>query len=243
MPGFDTDIRATEIWAVIPATGTGQRMQADRPKQYLKVASKTIVEMTLDNLLSYPDINGIVLILHPQDRYWESLEYRHEKAILLSTGGKLRHHSVFNGLSTLRQKVEGDPIVLIHDAVRPFVLHHDLSRLIEVVKNNKEGALLAAPVADTLKFSDDHQAVLHTHPRADLWRAFTPQAFRLSIILQALDYVIKKDLVVTDDASAMELLGYHPKLVEGDRLNIKITHPEDLIIALFLQDRSYSISQ
>lgn len=243
MAQIEAGMRETELWAVIPATGTGKRMQANRPKQYLKVESKTILEMTLDNLLSYPAIRGVVLILHPQDCYWEGLEYRHEKTILLSAGGEQRHQSVFNGLMTLRQMVKGDPIVLIHDAVRPFVLHHDLTRLIEAVKACEDGALLAAPVADTLKLSNDQCSVLQTQSRDDLWRAFTPQAFSLSRILQALNYVIENDLVVTDDASAMELLGYHPRLVEGDHLNIKITHPKDLKIAQLLLKRSYKVSQ
>ena len=90
-----------ECWAVVPATGIGQRMQADRPKQYLQLGNKSILEHTLDNLLSHPLIQGVVVILHPQDSYWVKLNYQHEKPVLLCEGGEQRHYSVHNGLSFL----------------------------------------------------------------------------------------------------------------------------------------------
>ncbi len=221
-------------WMIIPATGTGQRMQADRPKQYLQLEQKTLLEHTLDNVLSHPAVSGVVLILNQEDRFWSTLDYRHTKPVMVCTGGKQRHHSVYNGLTHLRQAVEGDPLVLIHDAVRPFVQHHELDRLLEAARDYPQGALLAVPVSDTLKFADDHQCVKVTHPRDRLWRALTPQAFRLNAILQAIGAVISNNLDITDDASAMELMGFHPKLIAGSGLNIKITHPDDMKIAQFM---------
>ena len=224
-------VELMQNWMVIPATGVGQRMQADRPKQYLQLDRKTLIEYTLDNVLSHDAICGAVVVLDEQDEYWPQLAYRHVKPVLLCNGGSQRHHSVFNGLNHLRKTIAGDPMVLIHDAVRPFVQHNDLDSLLEAANRNQQGALLAVPLSDTLKLADHSQCVKSTHPRDRLWRALTPQAFRLNIILAAIASVIKNNLEITDDASAMELMGYHPKLVQGSALNIKITHPDDIHLA------------
>lgn len=228
------DRKDLQIWVVIPATGTGQRMQADRPKQYLELGPKTILEHTLDNLLAHPEITGAVLVLSHDDTHWSNIKYQHDKPIFICTGGEQRHHSVYNGLTHLKEQVGGEIIVLIHDAVRPFVAHHDLDRLLEAVATGDDGAILAAPVADTLKVANDEQRIQSTYPRDHLWRAFTPQAFRLDIILKALQTVIRNNLIITDDASAMELAGYNPVLVTADSRNIKITHPGDLQLAELL---------
>lgn len=220
-----------EFWTVIPATGIGQRMLADRPKQYLKLGSRSILEHTLDNLLSHPRIGGAILVLNARDNFWPALNYQHSKPIITCEGGKERYHSVYNGLNVLHKAVLNDPVVLIHDAVRPFVSHTDLDRLIIETSTCKDGAILAAPVTDTLKQADAQAAILHTQPRDNLWRAFTPQAFQLSKIKQALESVMNNDLNITDDASAMELAGFKPRLVSCDPQNIKITRPQDMRLA------------
>jgi len=220
-----------QFWMVIPATGSGQRMNADRPKQYLKLSSRTILEHTLDNVLSHPRVSGAVLVLSGEDQYWQKLQYQHEKPIYTCIGGEQRYHSVYNGLVALQQQLDVTPMVLIHDAVRPFVSHSDLDALIAVAENNEAGALLAVPVADTLKFADDKQAIINTQSRENLWRAFTPQAFKLDKIKTALERVIRDDLEITDDASAMEVMGYRPELVASDGVNIKITTQHDLLLA------------
>ena len=223
-----------DFWAVIPATGKGQRMQAKRPKQYLPLGAKTILEHTLDNLLSHPQISGAVLVLNKDDGYWGQLNYQHHKPLLLCVGGEQRFHSVLNGLQTLSDKINRNAVALIHDAVRPFVLHADIDRLMTASVCGDDGAILAVPVTDTLKVADINHRIQHTQPREQLWRAFTPQAFKLDIILRALEFIIDKGLPVTDDASAMELAGYQPKLIAGDSRNIKITQPEDLQLAELL---------
>jgi 2-C-methyl-D-erythritol 4-phosphate cytidylyltransferase len=223
-----------EQWAVIPATGCGHRMLADRPKQYLPLGGKTILEQTLDRLLSYPSLKGVVLVLSEHDEHWESLNYQHSKPLLRCNGGEHRFQSVYNGLMMLSQALQHNALVLIHDAVRPFVLHTDLDRLLEAARCSDDGAILATPVADTLKLADGEQKIQQTQPREKLWRALTPQVFQLDIILSALKQVIEQALPVTDDASAMELAGYKPALIPGDGRNIKITHPEDLALAELL---------
>jgi 2-C-methyl-D-erythritol 4-phosphate cytidylyltransferase len=227
-----------QCWAVIPATGIGSRMGADRPKQYLPLGDKTVLEQTLDNLFSYHATDGVMLVLNETDDYWPQLNYHSPKPLQTCIGGEQRHHSVFNGLISLRSHLSTDCIVMIHDAVRPFVLHQDLDQLLQATQQCEDGALLATPLADTLKKASSDLTVLNTQSRENLWRALTPQAFYLSKIYQALDSILTQNLSVTDDASAMELCGFHPRLVRGDDRNIKITHPEDLRLAeLFLSIR------
>ncbi len=225
-----------QCWAVIPATGVGSRIGADRPKQYLSLGDKTVLEHTLDNLFSFHAIDGVMLILSESDDHWPLLKYHSNKPLLTCIGGAQRHHSVFNGLSSLKSQLTADCIVMIHDAVRPFVLHQDLDLLLQVARGCEDGALLATPLADTLKKANTDLTVLSTQPREHLWRALTPQAFYLSKIYTALESILTQNLLVTDDASAMELSGYHPRLVQGDGRNIKITHPEDLRLAQVFLD-------
>ena len=220
-----------QAWAIIPASGIGQRMQAELPKQYLKLSDKTIIEHSLDSLLSHGSITGAVVILSSDDRHWAKLNYQSSKPVIFAEGGKQRHHSVYNGLEKLSAHLEQDCFVLVHDAVRPLVSHHDISRLIEAMNQHKDGALLAAPVADTLKQENDEGNVDQTISRNRLWRAFTPQIFRASFLLKALQYVRENRYDITDDASAIEAIGLKPKLVLGSVENIKITLPEDLMLA------------
>lgn len=220
--------RQCQCWAVVPATGIGARMGADRPKQYLSLGEKTVLEHTLDNLLKYPAIDGVVLILRSTDTYWPELQYQSNKPLLTCVGGEHRYHSVLNGLRRLKSHLSSDCIVMIHDAVRPFVLHQDLDRLLQAALEGDDGALLALPVADTLKKANDDQRVEDTQAREKLWRALTPQAFYLNRIYAALESVMQSGKPITDDSSAMELAGYHPRLVSADHRNIKITHPQDL---------------
>lgn len=221
------------MWAVVPASGVGRRMGADIPKQYLEFGGRSLLEHSLDRLLSHPRIEGLVLALSPEDRWWPAMNYRSDdKPLLTCQGGPERLHSVLKALQCLHDHLDGDALVLVHDAVRPFLLASDLDCLIDRAADHPDGALLATPVADTLKREEGWPPrVRATEPRAHLWQALTPQAFRFSLLKRALQDAIDQGRMVTDDASAMELGGYRPLLVAGDRRNIKITHPEDLLLA------------
>jgi len=203
-------------------------MQADRPKQYLRLGNKTILEQTLDKLLSFAPITGAVVVLNKSDEYWSKLNYRSSKPVLITIGGNERHHSVLNGLLRLKQINANNPMVLVHDAVRPLVTHTDLTNLLAAVENYSDGGLLASPVADTLKRANMKGQCQSTVSRNQLWHAFTPQAFTLNLLLRALNYVVENDLQITDDASAVELLGCSPRLVTSSVENIKITRSDDL---------------
>lgn len=221
------------IWAIIPASGIGQRMQSELPKQYMRLVSKTIIEHTLDRLLSHPEIAGAVVVLNPNDKHWEGLNYQSqsEKPLIFAEGGVTRHQSVFNGLEKLCSFVMQDCYAMVHDAVRPLVTIKDLNRLIDAARHHSAGALLGAPIADTIKRLNVDRTINQTINRSGLWRAFTPQLFNASLLMDALKFVAENKLEVTDDASAIEAIGQTPKIVLGSTENIKITLPEDLILA------------
>jgi len=219
------------VWAVIPAAGVGRRMQSDIAKQYLGFQGKTIIEHCLDRLLSHADIAGAVVVLQEQDEHWNRLDYQAEKPVFITVGGSQRQDSVYSGLTTLQFRCGDNVIALVHDAVRPLVSHGDLDAVIEAARQNPAGAILATPVADTLKQQNDRREIAATHPREGLWRALTPQVFHLQPLLKALKKVIDDKQPVTDDAQAVELLGYTPALVAGSAQNLKITNPEDLALA------------
>ena len=219
------------VWAVMPAAGTGSRMLSDTPKQYLSFQGKTVIEHSLERLLSHPEIDGAVVVLQEHDPFWEQLAYAPSKPLFTSAGGRERHLSVYSGLTTLQYRFGNGAIALVHDAVRPLVSHQDITRVIHAARRHPAGALLAAPVADTLKLDNYNMEVASTLPRERLWRALTPQVFHLQPLLNALKQVIERNLEVTDDAQALELAGYAPKLVEGNADNIKITTPADLRLA------------
>jgi len=242
---------SSRYWVVIPAAGIGARMQVDRPKQYLSLGGQTIIEHTLTRLATHPAIAGIVVALAADDEYWDAafaanLRRRLPVPLETVTGGVERYQSVQQSLIALLSgrlsfQADAHDWVLVHDAARPCVLLKDIARLIEMLGEDPIGGLLGVPVADTMKRVDDRQRVEQTVCREQLWRALTPQMFRIGLLLEALDSVTAKGLSVTDDASAMELAGYSPQLVCGDEQNIKITRPRDLALAgmyLRLQENS-----
>jgi len=225
-------------WVVIPAAGIGARMCADRPKQYLPLAGKTVIEHTLACFSDSPSIAGIVLALAAGDPYWPQLDVRMGKPLLIADGGAERCHSVQNALRLLAQHAAEDDWVLVHDAARPCLGRADLSALLDALQDDAVGGLLAVPVRDTMKREDRTGRVQSTVERAGLWHALTPQMFRLGLLQAALDKALADGLAVTDESSAIEHHGLRPQLVAGCADNIKITRAEDLALAeFFLRQR------
>ncbi len=235
-------MRDNQYWAIIPAAGIGKRMQTDKPKQYLNLLEKTVLEHTLDKLLALNEISGVVLSISEADEYWPALNYKHKKPIHIAKGGNERSDSVFNALERL-QEVLGQSKsksiqVLVHDAARPCVRIDDIQNLIKHTRKNNDGGLLALPVRDTMKRAKNKNQIDKTIKREDLWHALTPQIFRLDLLIQAIKKANELNQLITDDASAMELSGYAPLLIEGHEDNIKITRPFDLKLAeLFLKNQ------
>jgi len=218
------------IWAVVPAAGKGSRMGADRPKQYLELAGRTVLEHTLRCLLAEPRIAGIVVPFAPDDVDGPRIAASLGPRVIATLGGAERCHSVLNGLDAL-PAAAADDWALVHDAARPCLRAGDLAKLIEQLAGDRCGGILAVPVRDTLKRCAPDGAIEHTVDRNQLWHALTPQMFRLSVLRDALRAALAAQRLVTDEAQAVELAGFVPRVVEGHADNIKITRPEDLPLA------------
>lgn len=217
------------FWVVIPAAGIGSRMRADRPKQYLQLAGRTILEHTLDCFLDHPRLKGLVLSLAADDPFWPALPCATDPRIQRVEGGAERADSVLAGLLRLVElgAQEGD-WVLVHDAARPNLARSDLDRLLAELADDPVGGLLAVPARDTLKRIGADGRVAETVDRSLIWQAYTPQMFRFAALHRALADALVAGVAVTDEASALEWAGQAPKLVEGRADNLKITRPEDL---------------
>ncbi len=221
-------------WALVPAAGSGRRFGGEVPKQYLHAAGKSLIEHALEAVLSHPGIDGVVVALAADDAHWPGLTSLHGKPVLTCIGGGERADSVLAALRGLPAGVADDELLLVHDAARPHLHADDIGRLIEAARDCIDGAILAAPVRDTLKRSDADTRIARTEPRDGLWRALTPQAFHRDLLLRALKAAQADGVVATDEAMAVERLGLHPALVEGREDNLKVTTPADLALAEFL---------
>lgn len=220
-------------WAVVPAAGSGSRMNSQVPKQYMVLAGKAVIEHALARLAAHPLIDGILVALAPSDTRWQDLALNFPKPVLAIKGGAERCHSVLNALFELQKHAQRDDWVLVHDGARPCLRAADIDRLISELRDHPHGGLLAVPVRDTMKRADENGNVFETVDRKGLWHALTPQMFRLGELSDALMRAVDQGWLVTDEASAMELAGYKPLLVEGTADNIKITRPDDLVVAEF----------
>jgi len=222
---------APRFWAVIPAAGIGSRMAAGIPKQYLSIRGYTVLEHTLSRFCRHSLISGVVAAIAVDDHRWPQLGISAHAKIRRADGGRERVHSVLNGLRALEREAEADDWVLVHDAARPCIRGSDISTLIEKMREHPVGGLLGWPVRDTIKRVGEAEEVLETVDRTGLWHALTPQMFRLGEIKAALEQALAGDMLVTDEAQAMELAGRRPKFIKGAPDNMKITLKSDLELA------------
>ena len=225
-------------WTLIPAAGRGLRFGGARPKQYLEVAGKPLLAHALDALLAHPQVEGAVIALAMDDPYWPGWAARQGKPVITCTGGGERADSVLAALEALPASVADDALLLVHDAARPHLKIEDIDRLITAASTCADGAILAAPVRDTLKRADGDARIASTEPRERLWRALTPQAFRRDLLRRALLAARADGVMATDEAMAVERLGLRPRLVEGREDNLKVTTPADLALVEFLLART-----
>ena len=221
----------SKLFALIPAAGSGSRMGAGLPKQYLPLAGKPLLHHALGCLCRHAAIERVFVVLAAGDRHYAEYDWQPFAAKLepLYCGGETRAASVFNGLLAARDAIDGGDWVLVHDAVRPCLAPEVLERLIAALRDEQTGGLLALPVVDTLKRGDADAYVVRTEPRENLWQAQTPQMFRYRVLLEALRAIDPAH--ATDEARAVEQLGLRPKLVMGDTRNLKVTYPQDLALA------------
>lgn len=235
--------RKEKFWVLVPAAGIGKRMGSEIPKQYLSIAGRSILAWTLERMEQLDKIEQIVLILHPQEKLRQTDTQQSllptPSKIMTVAGGEERFNSVLNGLISLQSRAEADDWVLVHDAVRPCVAVSDIEKLIAALANDPVGGLLANSVIDTLKLSSLSEgaaqpSVSATLDRENYWLAATPQMFRYGLLCEALEHAVDNGLQITDEASAMEVMGHKVKLVAGRSDNIKVTHASDLPLVEFL---------
>jgi 2-C-methyl-D-erythritol 4-phosphate cytidylyltransferase len=227
----------SRYFAIVPAAGSGSRMGAERPKQYLALAGRPVIWHALAALCAVPRIERVVVVLSPEDGWWPSFDWQPlaHRLQVLHAGGETRAATVGNALRAMESELEQDDWVLVHDAARACLTPGQVHTLIDELVDDTVGGLLAQPVADTLKRGDGAQRVVQTVSREAMWQAQTPQMFRLGLLLRAM----AEAPAVTDEASAIEALGLAPKLVAADAMNFKVTYPQDLALAeLILQARS-----
>lgn len=225
-------------WALVPAAGSGRRFGGEVPKQYLHVAGKPLIEQALHALLAHSRIDGAVVALAADDPRWPGWTMLHGKPVVTCVGGGERADSVLAALRALPEGVAHDELLLVHDAARPNLRADDIGRLVDAATACADGAILAAPVRDTLKRADADVRIAGTEPRDGLWRALTPQAFRRDLLRRALEAARADGVIATDEAMAVERLGLHPALVEGREDNLKVTTPADLALVEFLLART-----
>lgn len=233
-----------KIHALIVAAGVGSRFGGETPKQYLKIGDKTILEHSIVAIASSALVNECTLVISKNDTIARSLDFALPVQVVI--GGVERWQSVQNGVEKIAQNADLDDLVLIHDAVRPCLAWQDLDRVVKAAYSEPYGAILAVPVADTLKLAKDDNTIHQTIPRQGLWQAQTPQIYRLRHFLTVLDFIkenarlehtqklllptktTQTPIEMTDEACAFEALGLPIRLVAGSPSNLKLTLPQDL---------------
>ncbi len=230
---------AARCFALVPCAGTGSRAGTSKPKQYEMIAGQSMVMHTLMALGSVKRLNQVVVVVSPDDSHaWPQAPEWPDHFQRVACGGSTRAESVFNGLSQLLQDgqknpegLQSDDWILVHDAARCLVSPLEINRLMDASLDDEVGGLLALPLPDTLKAAVNGR-VSQTLPRQDKWLAQTPQMFRAGQLHAALQAKAAENFEgITDEASAMELAGFSPKLVVGSPHNFKVTYPPDFALA------------
>jgi 2-C-methyl-D-erythritol 4-phosphate cytidylyltransferase len=221
-------------FALVPCAGSGSRAGTAMPKQYQHIAGQSMVMHTLAALQSVSRLEKVVVVVSPKDSH----DWSESNVQRLSCGGETRAESVFNGLTELLaigatdpEGVQATDWILVHDAARCLITEFEINRLIDACIDDEVGGLLALPLPDTLKAAVNGR-VSATLPRQDKWLAQTPQMFRAGPLHAALQAKALENFEgITDEASAMEMAGFAPKLVVGSPHNFKVTYPPDFALA------------
>lgn len=227
----------SRLWAVIPAAGSGTRMGAPLPKQYLSIDGRTVIEHTVSRILAFARVRRVVVALARDDQWFSGLPVAADARIQTCIGGAERCDSVLNALDALAPDARAGDLVLVHDAARPCVRLSDMVTLVGKATDESIGALLAMPAVDTVKQADGDGRIAQTLDRNIVWLAATPQVIRYGVLRDALIDARRNGVKVTDEAQAVERLGGKPRLVPCARDNLKITRPEDIALAAFWLQR------
>lgn len=221
--------------ALIPAAGVGLRFGADKPKQYVEIGSKTVLEHTIGIFERHEAVDLTVVVVSPEDTFADKVQTAFAGVEVWKIGGRIRAETVRNGVAKLLETglASADDNILVHDAARCCLPSEALTRLIVQAGNVEQGGILAVPVADTIKRAEGGQ-ISATVERTSLWQAQTPQLFQAGLLHRAL--AAENLEGITDEASAVEKLGIRPLLVQGDARNLKLTQPQDAYIVRLLLD-------
>ncbi len=219
---------SSKYWVVIPAAGVGSRMGVDKPKQYISINNKMIIEHTIECFIHREEIEKIIVAISKEDVFWPTLSISKHDKVVTAPGGEERYQSVLNSLQVLTGKADNNDWVMVHDAARPCLNQSAIDRLIIELRTHDVGGILAMPCRDTMKRANDTGEIDKTVERESLWHAQTPQMFKYGKLLSAIEDALKNKIVVTDESMAMERLGYKPLLVHGHQENMKLTHKDDL---------------
>lgn len=220
------------VVVIIPAAGIGRRMASSTPKQYLKIDNKSILEITINQFLSFEPVELVVVVVSANDSIIETIDGIDNKKIILIEGGDERVNSVNNALCFLSDNELADDVaVMVHDAARPCITHGDLNELLSEFNISRQPCFLASSITDTVQKIDKSRQVTSTVNRDDLVKALTPQMARNIDLKNALDAAIKEKRLVTDEVSALVEMGLSVHAVKGRSDNIKITSPSDLGLA------------
>lgn len=225
----------SKFYGLIPAGGVGSRFGGPVPKQYAKLGGKTLLQWSTEALLAEPRVETVFVVVSEDDDIASTLFEGNGRVQVLAKGGHIRAKTVLNGLNHLLSNmlVSETDWVLVHDAARPGLQSADLSRLIDEASTHIVGGLLALPVPDTLKKAEKSEEgeiiVKATVPREGVWAAQTPQMFRAQALSLALAECEYKQAIVTDEASAIEIMGMSPQIVRGSLSNLKVTEANDLV--------------
>ncbi len=213
--------------AILLAGGTGSRMQADMPKQFLKLGSKTVVRHSFDVFMEMPEIDEIVVVCAPEFRHHFDTTQAPKKGVRFALPGVRRQDSVYHGLLGTSPTSE---LICVHDGARPFIDKALVLRVLEAGLQHG-AATVGMPIKFTVKESNSENFVRATPDRSFIWEIQTPQIIQRSLLTAGFEYARVHNLTVTDDVSLAELIGKPVKLVEGSHINLKITVPADLAVA------------
>ncbi|CAM9704651.1 unnamed protein product [Chrysoparadoxa australica] len=228
MSAGSADARVNNVAVVLLAGGVGSRMKADRPKQFLELLGKPVLLHSLELLMSLDGVERIVLVIDEQYRDQFASYQAEDPRLVFADPGKERQDSVYNGLQGIQN---GASVVCIHDAARPLVTKENVYQVIADAQKHG-AAVLGVPMKATVKESDDGEFVQRTIDRSRLWEIQTPQVIKPQLLLDGFAKVKSESLEVTDDVSIIEQLGLPVvKLTMGEYTNLKLTTPDDMLVA------------
>ncbi|WP_445116051.1 2-C-methyl-D-erythritol 4-phosphate cytidylyltransferase [Acinetobacter sp. WZC-1] len=233
-------LNSRKLWAIIPAAGSGNRFSQTALKQYQLIHGQTVLEHTVNRLNDLP-LAGYVLAVAADDQLAATLDFKNKDRAHFCRGGVERVDSVLNALVYLSRIAAPDDLVLVHDAARPCVSLSCLEQLVTTAVSQSVSAILAVPVRDTLKRVAAEEMIETTISREQLWQAQTPQISTVARLKLAIDTALANYVVLTDEASALEYIGEPVRVVPGRADNIKITYPDDLVLARLILEMQQTV--